>query len=83
MPLNLVYEKMGFPLGKYEMYGRKLLFLIGFAVFAIASLLCGFAPDLVWLVVFRILQGIGGGMLGANAVSILVKCVDPQRRTLG
>src|SRR3981189_783121 len=38
-----------------EMYGRKLFFLIGFAVFAIASLLCGFAPDLVWLVAFRIL----------------------------
>jgi len=63
-----------------EMYGRKLLFLIGFAVFAVASLLCGFASDLVWLVVFRILQGIGGAMLGANAVAILVKSVDPQQR---
>lgn len=63
-----------------EMYGRKLLFLMGFAVFTVASLLCGFASDLVWLVVFRTLQGIGGAMLGANAVAILVKSVDPQQR---
>lgn len=63
-----------------EMYGRKLLFLVGFAVFATASLLCGFVSDLVWLVVFRILQGIGGAMLGANIIAILVKSVDPQRR---
>jgi EmrB/QacA subfamily drug resistance transporter len=63
-----------------EMYGRKLLYLIGFTLFTVASLLCGFAPDLVWLVAFRILQGIGGAMLGANGLSILVKSVDPQRR---
>jgi EmrB/QacA subfamily drug resistance transporter len=58
-----------------EMYGRKLLFLMGFAVFAVASLLCGFASNLVWLVVFRTLQG-----MGANSVAILIKSVDPQRR---
>jgi EmrB/QacA subfamily drug resistance transporter len=63
-----------------EIYGRKLLYLAGFAIFAVASLLCGFAPNLVWLVVFRIVQGIGGAMLGANSMAILVTSIDSSRR---
>jgi MFS family permease len=63
-----------------EMYGRKLLYLAGFAVFAIASLLCGLAPDLGWPVAFRVAQGVGGALLGANSIAILLKSVDPERR---
>src|SRR5260370_10246895 len=53
---------------------------MGFTLFAGASLLCGFAADLVWLVRFRILQGVGGARVGANSISILVKSVDAKRR---
>jgi EmrB/QacA subfamily drug resistance transporter len=63
-----------------EMYGRKLLFLAGFTIFTVASLLCGFATGLEWLVVFRVLQGMGGALLGANSISILVTSVDDERR---
>lgn len=63
-----------------ELFGRKLLYLVGFAVFSAASALCGFAGSLEELVGFRILQGIGGAMLGANSISILVRAVDPGRR---
>jgi EmrB/QacA subfamily drug resistance transporter len=63
-----------------EIYGRKLLYLAGFAIFAVASLLCGFAPNLFWLVIFRIIQGIGGAMLGANSMAILVTSIDSSRR---
>jgi EmrB/QacA subfamily drug resistance transporter len=63
-----------------EMFGRKLLYLIGFLLFAMASALCGAAGSLGWLIAFRVAQGIGGGMLGANSVSILVKAVDPAQR---
>jgi len=63
-----------------EIFGRKLLYLIGFLLFAEASALCGLAPDLTSLVAFRVLQGIGGAMLGANSMSVLVKAIDQSRR---
>ena len=63
-----------------EMVGRKLLYLVGFAVFGVASLLCGLAQDLLWLIAFRALQGIGGSLLGANSIAILVKTVPIDKR---
>jgi EmrB/QacA subfamily drug resistance transporter len=63
-----------------EMFGRKSLYLIGYVLFILASTLCGLAPDLASLIVFRVLQGIGGSLLGANSISILVKAVDRDRR---
>jgi EmrB/QacA subfamily drug resistance transporter len=63
-----------------EIAGRKLMYLAGYALFAIASLLCGLASDLTELVLFRVLLGIGGAMLGANSVVILLKAAGPERR---
>jgi EmrB/QacA subfamily drug resistance transporter len=63
-----------------EMFGRKLLYIAGFALFSLATALCGFAPTLTWLIIFRILQGIGGALLGANSIAVLVKSIDPARR---
>jgi EmrB/QacA subfamily drug resistance transporter len=63
-----------------EMFGRKSLYLIGYVLFVGASLLCGLATDLGWLVAFRVLQGVGGSLLGANSISILVNSVDQSRR---
>jgi MFS family permease len=51
-----------------QMFGRKLLYIIGFVVFTGASALCGYAPDLATLIAFRFLQGLGGAMLGANSM---------------
>jgi EmrB/QacA subfamily drug resistance transporter len=62
-------------------HDRKLLYLTGFAFFTLASLLCGFAPDLPSLVAARVLQGIGGALLGANSIAILVMSTDPSRRS--
>jgi EmrB/QacA subfamily drug resistance transporter len=66
-----------------EIFGRKLVFLLGFAVFTIASLMCGLAQDLGWLIAFRVLQGVGGGMIGANSMVIVVKAVAPDKRARG
>src|ERR1700720_2844085 len=44
-----------------DIYGRKPVFLAGAAIFLISSLLCGFAHEMVTLIVFRALQGIGAG----------------------
>jgi len=63
-----------------EILGRKILYLSGFAIFAIGSALCGLAPDLTWLIAFRVLQGMGGGLLGANSIAILVSSIDESRR---
>ena len=63
-----------------EMFGRKLLYLVGFAVFTLASLLCGLTDDLGWLIAFRVVQGVGGGMIGANSMVIVVKAVAPDKR---
>ena len=54
-----------------DMYGRKLLYNIGFVVFTIGSALCGFAPSGLSLVAFRVVQGTGAALLTSNAFAIL------------
>ena len=44
-------------------FGRKRLFIIGLAIFTLGSALCVISPNISWLIVFRVLQGIGGGVL--------------------
>jgi EmrB/QacA subfamily drug resistance transporter len=63
-----------------EMMGRKLPYLGGFALFTLASLLCGWAETLEQLVALRALQGVGGGLLGANSMTILVTAVPQDKR---
>lgn len=63
-----------------EMMGRKLPYLLGFALFTVASLLCGWAETLEQLVALRALQGVGGGLLGANSMTILVTAVPQEKR---
>lgn len=63
-----------------EMYGRKLTFLAGFALFSLASLLCGMIDDIGWLIALRAVQGMGGGLLGANSITVLVKAVPAGKR---
>jgi EmrB/QacA subfamily drug resistance transporter len=63
-----------------DMYGRKLTFLAGFALFSLASLLCGMADDIGWLIALRAVQGVGGGLLGANSITVLVKSVPGGQR---
>ncbi len=63
-----------------EIAGRKLMYILGFALFGLFSALCGFATDLPWLIAFRVLQGVSGALLGANSVVILVAAAGPARR---
>jgi EmrB/QacA subfamily drug resistance transporter len=51
--------------------GRRRVFLTGLAVFATGSLLCSTAPGLDWLVVFRMVQAVGGSMLTPVAMGII------------
>jgi EmrB/QacA subfamily drug resistance transporter len=51
--------------------GRRRVFLAGLAVFTAGSGLCSLAPGLGWLIVFRMLQAVGGSMLNPVAMSII------------
>ena len=54
-----------------DMYGRKLLYNVGFVIFTIGSALSGFAPNGLSLVGFRVVQGTGAALLTSNAFAIL------------
>ena len=54
-----------------DSYGRRKLFMIGTVWFAIASLLCGLAPNVAVLIAARALQGVGGAMLTPGSLAIL------------
>ncbi len=58
-----------------DMWGRKLLYVYGFVIFTLASVLCGLAPGLGWLCGFRALQAVGAAMLQANSLAIIVLVV--------
>lgn len=54
-----------------DLFGRRKILLIGVAVFAIGSLMSGLSGDIVQLILWRALQGIGGGIITANAFTIV------------
>jgi DHA2 family multidrug resistance protein len=62
--------------------GRKRFFMTCIVLFAASSVLCGFAPSLMLLIVFRILQGAGGGGLQPMAQAILADTFPPEKRGL-
>jgi EmrB/QacA subfamily drug resistance transporter len=54
-----------------DRFGRRRLFVVGTVWFAAASLLCGLAPTAETLVVARLLQGIGGGLLTPGSLAMI------------
>lgn len=54
-----------------DLFGRRLLLLIGVGIFTIASLLSGASSDVTQLIMWRAVQGIGGGIITANAFTIV------------
>jgi MFS family permease len=64
-----------------DRFGRRRMFLIGFAAFTVASGLCGFAPTASSLVVFRIVQGVAGAVLAPQVLTLIrVTFVSPRER---
>lgn len=60
--------------------GRKRFYMICVATFSVASLLCGLAWNLEALVLFRIIQGLGGGGMATSEQAILADSFPPQKR---
>ncbi|PYS46360.1 MAG: EmrB/QacA family drug resistance transporter, partial [Acidobacteria bacterium] len=62
--------------------GRKRFFMTCLAFFTLSSLLCGIAPSLGAIILFRVLQGAGGGGLQPMAQAILADTFPPRQRGL-
>src|SRR5271157_3674169 len=60
--------------------GRKRFYMACVAIFTVSSLLCGFATTLPMMIVFRIIQGAGGGGLGPTEQAILADTFSAKQR---
>lgn len=63
-----------------DIYGRSKMFNLGFVIFTVGSLLCGLSPDILLLIIFRAIQGIGGSLLQANSGAIVADVFEPHKR---
>ena len=62
-----------------DRYGRKRIFLWSLVAFTVASALCGLAPNLGWLIAFRVLQGFGGGSLMPVGMAMMLGLFPKQQ----
>jgi EmrB/QacA subfamily drug resistance transporter len=60
--------------------GRKKIFMIGISVFTLASVACGFAPTVYYLIAFRAMQGIGGALMIPGSLSIISASFSSSER---
>ena len=64
-----------------DRYGRRRMFVVGTLLFAAASVLCGLAPSAEVLIVARLLQGIGGGLLTPGSLAMIQGVFAPEDRS--
>src|SRR5260370_14540891 len=63
--------------------GRKRFYMVCVVLFTLSSMLCGLAASLPMLIVFRVMQGLGGGGLGPSEQAILADTFTPEQRNMG
>jgi EmrB/QacA subfamily drug resistance transporter len=63
-----------------DIRGKKPIYVAGFIVFTIGSVLCALAPNVYWLIAFRVLQAVGGAMALALGAAIVTEAFPPQER---
>jgi len=63
-----------------DMYGRKHFYTAGITLFIVGSLLCGLSQTLTQIIIFRGLQGIGAGIMMANAFTVIGDLFPPAER---
>jgi EmrB/QacA subfamily drug resistance transporter len=77
----LVFACLAAAAGKFaDIVGFERLFLAGVAVFALASLGCGMAPDGALLIVGRTVQGVGAAMIFPTSIAIVTRAFPPESR---
>jgi EmrB/QacA subfamily drug resistance transporter len=63
-----------------DIIGRKKVFIVGLAIFTVVSTLAAFVPSAAWLIMFRILQGMGAALFTTTGMAILTSIIPPRRR---
>ena len=61
-------------------FGRRRIFAIGVAIFSLASVVCGLAPNVLVLILARAVQGIGGALLVPGSLAIISASFSPEQR---
>jgi DHA2 family multidrug resistance protein len=78
----LVSNAIILPISGYlsTLIGRKRFYITCVGIFGVSSLLCGIAPSLPLLLLFRVIQGLGGGGLATSEQAILADTFEPAKR---
>ena len=63
-----------------DIYGRPKLYKIGFVIFSVGSLLCGMATTAAFMIVSRVIQALGAGLLQANSVALITQAFPAKER---
>jgi EmrB/QacA subfamily drug resistance transporter len=63
-----------------DLYGRRRLFILGLAIFTLASLACGLAPSAGFLIGARVVQGVGAALMNPASLSIVTATFPPRQR---
>jgi EmrB/QacA subfamily drug resistance transporter len=63
-----------------DLFGLRTLFVVGLAIFTLASAACGLAQDTSQLIAARVVQGIGGALLTPQTLAVLTTIFPPERR---
>ena len=69
-----VYGRLG------DTFGRRGMMIAALSIFMIGSVLCAISPNIVWLTVFRVIQGFGGGGLMTLSQALIGETVPPRER---
>ena len=81
---NIVFAVLLVSMGRLaDQFGRKRFFILGLAVFTIGSALCAAAWSVEWLIIFRVIQGAGAGILAPLGFAITVLVFPPEHRGRG
>jgi EmrB/QacA subfamily drug resistance transporter len=77
----LIYAVLLITAGRLgDLWGPKLLFQVGLVIFTLASVACGFADSPTQLIIFRVVQGLGGALLTPQTLSVLTVIFPPDKR---
>ena len=72
--LLLTFGRLG------DLYGHKKIYVIGFAIFTAGSLFCALSSSIIQLVIFRVIQAVGAGMLMSMGPAIITLYAPAERR---
>jgi len=81
---NIVFAILLVSMGRLaDQFGRRRFFVLGLAVFTIGSALCAAAWSVEWLILFRVIQGAGAGILAPLGFAMTILVFPPQQRGFG